>query len=240
MLKNALVSFVYLVLSLTFLCACQAPRDVSDERLTTDVPIQTTNDTYGESAQTTQEVQLSPNDTENIEEMEFSDWKTACLYFIESNKEFNKFFALAYVDGDDIPELYVVGCCEAEGDSICAYKNGYLHELKLNRVGGGKYIEKSGNIFNNNGHMGRYYIDVSKLDENGFTHTFDATRTESYVHIGKDNYDIICEYFIGKETVSEEEYNAAVSASFDTSQAIDFYENKVAYDVIIRQIDDHE
>ena len=68
-------------------------------------------------------------------------WKTAYLNFIEKEKESYRSYALIYIDGDNIPELYLSGIDEATGDSICTYKNGFV-EQQLSRVGGGWFVEK--------------------------------------------------------------------------------------------------
>lgn len=165
-------------------------------------------------------------------------WKTAYLDFLETKKDSHLSYTLVYVDGDDIPELYLSGVCEAEGDSICSYKNGIVIEQSLNRTGGGKYIERSGNIINQNGHMGLCYTDVYKLNENGFTKTLNALSKERVEDLGNGEYNTFYEYSIAGEAVSEEAYNAAVNSSFDFTQSVRFNENAVSYDVIKQQISD--
>ena len=145
-------------------------------------------------------------------------------------------FALVYVDNDDIPELYLSGVSEAEGDMICSLKNGVVVYQYLSRIGGGKYVERSGNIINQNGHMGRYYDNVYTLSESGFSQILNARYTERYEHIGNEEYNIYCEYFIGDTLVSEADYNTAVSSAFDLSKAVRLDANAVAYNTIIGQL----
>ena len=133
------------------------------------------------------------------------------------------------------------GWSEAEGDLIYSYKNSRLIEQHLGRLFGGKYVERSGIVINQNGHMGQYHDNVYKLDQNGFSQILKASYTERYVPLENsknDDYEIINEYFINGKTVSKDEYNAAINATVDLSQAVEFYENSVSYDVIKQQIAD--
>ena len=83
-----------------------------------------------------------------------------------------------------------------------------------------------------------YYDIVYKLDENGFSQILNASYTERYVSLENDEFEIVNEYFINGKTVSKDEYNATINATVDLSQAVEFYENSVSYDVIKQQIAD--
>ena len=173
---------------------------------------------------------------DKTEEEILADCEKAYLEFLKDKKESYRLFSLVYIDNDDIPELYLSGVCEAEGDMICSYKNGVVVYQHLSRTGGGKYVERSGNIINQNGHMGRYYDNVYTLSENGFSQILNARYTERYEHIGNEEYNIYCEYFIGDILVSEADYNTAVSSAFDLSKAVRFDANAVSYNAIIGQL----
>ena len=164
-------------------------------------------------------------------------WKTAYLDFLNAKKGAYQSYALVFVDGDMVPELYMCGDAEAIGDSICTYKNGVVVEQQLNRVGGGWYIEKSGKIINQNGHMGRMYTHVYHLEDGTFTLTFQALEVERAGEwLGNDEYNLYYEYSVENEPVSEAEYNAAVEAAFDFEHAMLLDENAVDYDAICQQI----
>ena len=47
------------------------------------------------------------------------------------------------------------------------------------------------------------------------------------------------EYSVAEESVSEDEYNAAVNAAFDFENAARLNENEVGYDLIVQQIMEH-
>ena len=225
MKKVSFVLCVCLVSLALLLCACQAAADSNVETSTTTLPTQDAQETPKETDQTNNEATTA-------------EWRAAYLEFIEKNNGAYTSFALVFVDDDDIPELYMSGVCEAEGDRICSYKNGTVVDAYMNRRGGGKYVERVGSIINQNGHMGRCYTTVYQLDENGFTKALSALSVEHYEHLGNEQYEITCEYSIEGQTVSEEEYNAAINASFDFANASEFYEIAVSYDAIKQQITD--
>lgn len=178
----------------------------------------------------------NPSTSDKAAEQTLADCKKAYLDFLKDKNDPYCLFSLVFIDDDDIPELYFSGVCEAEGDMICSYKNGVVVYQYLSRRGGGKYVERSGDIINQNGHMGSYYDNVYKLSENGFSKILNARYTERYEDIGNEEYNIYCEYFIDDTPVSEAEYNNAISSAFDLSKAISFDENAVSYDVIVQQL----
>lgn len=226
MKRVSFVLCVYLVSLALLLCACQVSADNNSE-ISTTLPAQNIQNALSEINQTNNETATS-------------EWKTAYLEFIESNNGAYTSFGLVFVDDDDIPELYMSGVCEADGDRICSYKNGTVVDAYMNRKGGGKYVERGGTVINQNGHMGRCYTTVYKLDENGFTKTFSALSVEHYEHLGNEEYEITYEYSIEGQPVTEEAYNAAVSAAFDFAQGVQVYDNAVSYDEIKQQIENFQ
>ena len=179
---------------------------------------------------------ITPSTADKTEEQTLADCKKAYLGFLKDKKDSYRLFALVFVDDDDIPELYLSGVSEAEGDMICSFKNDIVIYEYLSRTGGGKYIERSGDIINQNGHMRLYYDNVYKLNENGFSKTLDARYTERYEHIGNDEYNTYREYFIDNTPVSEAEYNHAVNSAFDISKAVRLDKNAVSYNAILQQL----
>ena len=236
MLKKVLSLFVVFAFITMALCACQVPTHYSQQENTEDSLDENSNLTTNPDTST----------TENDGDGTFLDWKSAYLNVIEEREEqkeklgygYDSHYALVYVDNDDIPELYAMGVCEADGDLICSYKNGCVIEQRLARMLGGKYVERSGIVINQNGHMGQYYDNVYKLDQNGFSQILKASYTERYVTLENGDLEIINEYFIDGKTVSKDEYNNAVNSAVDLSQTMEFYEKSVSYDVIKQQIED--
>ena len=235
MLKKVLSLFVVFAFITMALCACQVTTQQNDKDLLSNSQTGSAQDSLAENS--------NPNtsNTKNDIKGTFLDWKTAYLDFIESREsvyDFDYRYALVYVDNDDIPELYAMGVCEADGDLICSYKNGNVIEQHLGRRLGGKYVERSGIIINQNGHMGKYYDNVYKLDQTGFSLILNASYSERYVTLENNDFEIINEYFIDGKTVSKDEYNNAVNSAIDLSQTTEFYEKSVSYDVIKQQIED--
>ena len=163
-----------------------------------------------------------------------ADYRQAYLDFLKDKQESHVSFALIYIDNDEIPELYLSGVCEAEGDMVCSFKNGVVVYQYLGRTHGGKYIERSGNLINQNGHMGNYYDNVYQLNKNGFSEILNASYTERYEDLGNGEYNVIREYLIGGTTVSEAEYHHAVDSAFDLSRAVRLDEEAVSYTEIIQ------
>lgn len=224
MVKKTFFMIASMVCLVFLLCSCQVPLEQGDGNATTEtetilepVPDETTN----------------PETSENPA---MSEWKTAYLDYLETQKDYHFSYALVYIDDDDIPELYLSGDCEATGDAVCTYKNGSVIEQRLNRIGGGRYIERSGEICNRSGNMGHMYTRVYKLTDDGFALTFNALSVEHIEDLGNDEYNLYYEYQIEDEDVSEDAHNAAVEAAFDFANSQRLNENEVTYDVIRQQI----
>ena len=216
MLKRTPCLIFFISLLTITLCACQAPSKSRDEQITNE-------------NQTTDNQESSADEPSGYEE--------AYLEFLKDKKDSHRLFSLVFVDGDDIPELYLSGVTEATGDMIATFKNGAVEYLRLNRCDGGKYIEKSGNIINQNGHMGYYYDNVYKLDENGFSEVLSVRYTENYERAEGEEYTVRREYFISDVAVTEAEYNEAVSSAFDLSKAVRLSDNALSYDEIIQKLE---
>lgn len=195
-----------------------------------------------------QAVKPSESDSANHKSEDLTDWKSVYKDYIEARETaygkesdygFDYRYALVYIDNDDIPELYASGAFEADGDLICSFRNGRVIEQYLRRNGGGKYVERSGIVLNENGNMGHYYTNVYKQDENGFSEILNVSYTVRYISSeipGDDTHETVTEYFIDDKAVSEEAYHTAISQAVDLTKAVKLNENAVPYDAIIAQI----
>ena len=221
-MKKILVILLCLILVVSVASCDKENEDLNPEKIQN-----TTHDSTQESLKT---------NSQEKEESVNPHYQKAYLDFLKDKKESHRLFSLVFIDGDDIPELYLSGVSEAEGDMICSFKNGVVVYQLLSRIGGVKYVERSGNIINQNGHMGHYYDNVYTLSENGFSQILNARYTERYEHVENEEYNIYCEYFIGDTLVSEADYNTAVSSAFDLSKAVRLDANAVAYNTIIGQL----
>ncbi len=232
MLKKGLRLVVCLVMLGMLLSGCHLlyPNGWETPTTTTEPPTITTETPLPEEAPTPDSEGSLP------------DWKQAYLERIESDgaQTARQMYALVYVDGDDIPELYIQGFDMATGDSVCSYKNGTFIEQNMLRCWGGSYIEKSGCFANRNGSTGTHYVEVFRLDDSGFTETFCAHYGEHYRYEGdvtdEEYYERVCTFYIEDEEVSEEDYRAAVAAAFDFGRSVEFYDLAVSYEDIRYQI----
>ncbi len=112
-----------------------------------------------------------------------TDWKSAYLNYLSVlDLSYCEGFSLIYVDNNDIPELFIMGRCEADGEIICSYNNGLLTEHAFGRLYGTSYAEKSGLILHTNGNMGYYYSNLYELKSGVFTCLHESTMEE-------DSYD---------------------------------------------------
>lgn len=154
-------------------------------------------------------------------------------------------YALVYIDNDEIPELYVYGSFEAEGDWIYTInQESEVVSLNFNRTQGGSYIERSGLFCNDNGNMGFYNTDIFELKDGEFSRIAGGLRIDSYNHgdllktdyywenktLHIENGHIVTdegsifdrEYWEGK-ALSETEYTVAYNTVFDRSKARQMY-----------------
>ena len=233
-MKKILNLFAYLILAV-LLCSCGTPSKPNNEPSTESTSSQTeqTEQTTAATSNKIEHTTANPSDKTEQVTPDDSAWRAAYLEILEANKE-RRCFALVYVDDDDVPELYIMGICEADGDRVFSYRGGEVTMLQLYRLGGGQYIERGGTVANENGHMGRCYNKVYQLGENGFVQTFDALTEIKYdSKTEKDNYL----YSISGETVSEETFQAAVNSSFDFSRAVKFTDSAVSYEAVKQQLE---
>ncbi len=163
-----------------------------------------------------------------------TEWGACYLEYIKSlddDEIFPRKYALIFIDDDNIPELYVSGTFEAEGDLVCTYKNGKLVIQRLFRMYGGRYIERSGKLINDNGNFGSFYVDLYVLGENGFVQTLEAQRLDSIMsESGKPSYSV------NGKSVTKEEYDSAIAAEMDMSAAKALHRDAVLRAEIIQQL----
>ncbi|XME04129.1 C-type lectin domain-containing protein [Lachnospiraceae bacterium C1.1] len=119
---------------------------------------------------------------------------------------------LIYLDDDDIPELFIDTGIEADGQMVITYHDGKVVDEYLSRLSS-QYIEKSGLIYTDTGHMNYYPISITKLENGVFTEIASGIR---YVEDENDPYTLTYEW--GDETVTEEEFNAHVAEYYDVDK----------------------
>lgn len=232
---------VYLLCSILFIvsfAACTNKKDNVDKEDVDSTGSQSIIADVSENSKvSSSESAESDSETSTETESRVAAWKNAYLKFIEDNKETgDEEYALVYVDNDNVPELFISGCCEAAGTIVCSYKNGKIVSEHLNRLYGASYIPKSGLIFNFNGNMGYYSANVYKLTGNGFNNIFYGEQQEHVIELENEEYDFEYKFFIGEEEVSEVEFLNGIAAVFDTSKSKDVSSGYVSYSKIKQQI----
>lgn len=157
----------------------------------------------------------------------YSSWQEAYCTWIENTENENRktnyeycslHYLLIYIDNDDIPELFVVGNSEAEGECVIAYHNGKLSQLYLNRLYGALYIERSGLIYNWNGNSDYYPLNIAYLYQGKFFKCGKGIEWIEWVQKG-DDYESIEHYEWEGEEVSKEEFEKEYMSIFDESIA---------------------
>ena len=167
---------------------------------------------------------------------QLQDWQTAYLEDLK-DWDFQGFtFALAFVDEDTIPELYINTHVGAGGGSLWAYKGGKVVAVDFPWEGAAVYIPQSGLVYNCNGHMGYYTTEVHRLNNAGFVSLFSGLREEYYTVDENEEEQFIVEYSIGNRVVSEDEFNEAVTELFNFSESMGFERDAESYAEITQKI----
>lgn len=164
-----------------------------------------------------------------IQKRKEKNWKNAYLDYIANtdNSDPSRYnsYSLIYIDGDDIPELYLEGTCEAYGTTICTYSGGTVRDIKLLRLWGASYIPKTGLFKNSNGNMGSYEDVVYKLQNGSFELIYLGTRLDDPMNIGEEP-----RFIIDDEDLSETEYEARFSEKYNMDDAVALQQGNMTYD----------
>lgn len=158
---------------------------------------------------------------------ELPEWKQMYINYATAWRTRYDHFALVYIDGDDIPELYMYGSNRSE---LCAYRNDTVAPQKkvlisqqMNGMGGGNYHKKSGHVLNvcaEGEYLAMYVYELTDI----FRQTFYGREDKSV------NPPV---YYIEKYTgaVSEAEFKDAVKQYIDTDKTEFLHENAVTFDI---------
>ncbi|WP_092327263.1 C-type lectin domain-containing protein [Butyrivibrio sp. YAB3001] len=167
-------------------------------------------------------------------------WSKAYAEYLRTGAEYISFadcgsevtYTLIYLDDDDIPELFIDTGIEASGQMVITYFDGKVVDQYLSRIGS-QYIEKSGLIYTDTGHMDYYPISIMKLENGVFTEIASGIRyvsEEDFKKMGEDeNYPYTLTYEWGDKTVTEEEFNAHVAEYYDVDKG-KYPDNYYSYD----------
>ena len=197
----------------------------------TSIFLASSSDKPEETAEDTSEYSSTEEVTEVAEEANNNeDWRSAYLDYLSTDDDMDACresdigfkFSLIYLDDDDIPELFIDTDVEAGGQIVATYHDGKVVEQHLSRLGS-QYIEKSGLIYTNTGHMDYYPLTITKLENGTFTEIGEGLSylsEEDREKLANDNeYPYTLTYEWEGETVSEEQFNAKVAELYDLDKS---------------------
>lgn len=229
---NKLISITIIALMLLGLCACADDSDTTKKEPTLTV---SDNNSSQDDAEASETESFESNDL-----LSLSEWQMAYLDYISTRKDNYAFYALVFIDDDNIPELYMCGRDEATGDAVCTLRNGAIVEQGLNRVGGGSYIKKRGQLANQNGSMGVLYTNVYKLNEDGFSQKFSAFSAEVIGTQENGDLKLDYEYYVNDEKVGKADYDDAISDAFNFDKATKLNKNAVEYEEFKKLVENYK
>lgn len=168
----------------------------------------------------TAEISSKSEQKNSAQEASSDEWKQAYINWVNQRPDWT--YVLIDVNGDDIPEIAAIGTCMADGGAVGTYANGKVQEIPIARCG---LISVQGQnvVDNSDGHMGRYYDYVYKIDDGRWVQIGDGEygddgdttmETDKY---GKSTIKFV--YTWNGEKVSEDEYSANLKKLIDVDLA---------------------
>lgn len=217
--------FILIVVFMMFFSSCGNSTNTmnSEEQTVTEIT-----ENNSETTIKATEIHTDNNKLETQQEPKSLTWQKAYVDYLESfwgdREPYTQFsYSLIYLDNDDIPELFICTGAEAGGEIVATYFDGQVQTEQISRMGA-RYIERSGLLYCDNGHMGYYPVYIKKL-ENG---KISNIGTGEYFFIMDDEYRYILdedgipieEYRWEDEIVSEEVYYEQINALFNIEQGV--------------------
>lgn len=151
---------------------------------------------------------------------DFASWQDAYIDFISkldvtvmvgTNDEYDE-YSLIYVDGDDVPELFISIWVD---EIVVSFYDGKVRAMDRDR-GGISYLEYDGLLYSRNGHMGLNPCNIYRLDQGEFSEIGTGWEQEHIV----DEENVYWECFWEGKAVTVEEYDASINELIDTSKCI--------------------
>ena len=184
-----------------------------------------------------EEVEEVPEETEPEVEEETPvsvDWKNtyvSALWIYSSGETYTEDdrFSLAYIDGDDIPELLIhEGYNHASGVSVYTFRDGALYNIAADDSvpafgsdGSMLYREKASYIADRHGNMGAHTCTIYTLTDGV------AIAVRSYIDNEECGEDTVYHRINGEETTSEN-YHAMLDADSENLTAA-LYEDALPF-----------
>lgn len=185
----------------------------------------------------TAEISSKSEQKNSGQEASSDEWKQAYINWVNQRPDWT--YVLFDVNGDDIPEIAAHSGNMADGGAVGTYANGKVQEIPIARCG---LISVQGQnvVDNSDGHMGRYYDCVYKIDDGRWIQIGDGEygdngdttmETDKY-----GNSTIKFVYTWNGEKVSEDEYSANLKKLIDVDLADEIGYQEVSSSEIISQI----
>ncbi|MFR2126568.1 MAG: zinc-ribbon domain-containing protein [Dorea sp.] len=185
----------------------------------------------------TAEISSKSEQKNSGQEASSDEWKQAYINWVNQRPDWT--YVLFDVNGDDIPEIAAHSGNMADGGAVGTYANGKVQEIPIARSG---LISVQGQnvVDNSDGHVGRYYDCVYKIDDGRWVQIGDGEygdngdttmETDKY-----GNSTIKFVYTWNGEKVSEDEYSANLKKLIDVDLADEIGYQEVSSSEIISQI----
>lgn len=185
----------------------------------------------------TAEISSKSEQKNSGQEASSDEWKQAYINWVNQRPDWT--YVLFDVNGDDIPEITAHSGNMADGGAVGTYANGKVQEIPIAR-GGLISVQGQNVVDNSDGHVGRYYDCVYKIDDGRWVQIGDGEygddgdttmETDKY-----GNSTIKFVYTWNGEKVSEDEYSANLKKLIDVDLADEIGYQEVSSSEIISQI----
>lgn len=185
----------------------------------------------------TAEISSKSEQKNSGQEASSDEWKQAYINWVNQRPDWT--YELFDVNGDDIPEIAAHSGNMTDGGAVGTYANGKVQEIPIAR-GGLISVQGQNVVDNSDGHMGRYYDCVYKIDDGRWVQIGDGEygddgdttmETDKY-----GNSTIKFVYTWNGEKVSEDEYSANLKKLIDVDLADEIGYQEVSSSEIISQI----
>lgn len=185
----------------------------------------------------TAEISSKSEQKNSGQEASSDEWKQAYINWVNQRPDWT--YVLFDVNGDDIPEIAAHSGNMADGGAGGTYANGKVQEIPIAR-GGLISVQGQNVVDNSDGHVGRYYDYVYKIDDGRWVQIGDGEygddgdttmETDKY-----GNSTIKFVYTWNGEKVSEDEYSANLKKLIDVDLADEIGYQEVSSSEIISQI----
>ena len=185
-------------------------------------------------------IELTGQNDSNGETAGMENWKKLYTDYVQSaQSEGYAGYSLIYLDGDDVPELYLYGSSTAQGDQICTVKDGQIRTQALGN-GGLSYIEKQNCFCDSGGRMDVYYDHIYQIRDGSFVKTAEGNYgAEDNTNVQTDAQgNPIYQYSWDGTEMTKEEYEQRFAELFDKDRAVWASKETVDAEEILRQIED--